>query len=323
MENKGPRLLRDYLQEYQNRMDNTPRIESGAPESDELSCETCGGLGQYMAVTKEAIPGFSFPEQHLVPCSNCEKGQAIQRELLDKRLARTKLPERYANASLYTWGNPTHPSREGKVQAYYACVEFMLGRKHHVSAHAVAKRVLDFYEDKEKTEKIQAGLNRLNTILRAFDSVRNGLVLWGDYGVGKTWLAAAAMNDLSKQGEYVLYMRMSQLLQTLRDTWKGEEKTGDLLRHYSTVPVLFIDDMSDNSSDDKPLPPHQQDFAAAIMRNRMGDMLPTLVTANWEQDMFRHKWGDVCAEVMFEGLHWIKVGGAKLRDITTEMDVEL
>lgn len=321
MNDKKPTSLREELIRVQQQLDNTPRIEGDEQETP--PCETCGGLGQFHALLKEAVPGVSFPEYRLIPCSNCEKGQKLSRELLDKRLSRTKLPERYADAGLNKWGNPAHNSREGKVQAFFSCREFVDDERHYVSSHAIASRILKFYEGKKPNDMVLSALRKLETKLQSPDSVRNGLVLWGDYGVGKTWLAAAAMNDLSKIGEYVLYMRMSQLLQTLRDSWKTEEKTGDLLSHYSTVPILFIDDMSDNSSDDKPLAPHQQDFAAAIMRNRMGDMLPTIVTTNWEQTAFEHKWGSVCAEVMFEGLHWIKVSGAKLRDVTAELDVEL
>jgi DNA replication protein DnaC len=321
-----PKSLAEKLAEYKAKMDATPRIEEDESSHEASSCETCGGLGQFWMLVKEGVPGVSFPEQRLKPCPDCEKGQSLIRELLDKRLARTKLPERYAEASLKAWGSPIHVSREGKVQAYFACREFVRTHHHRVSSHAVTERVLKFYakrEERELSKTVLAALPKLQAKLQSPDSIRNGLVLWGDYGVGKTWLAAAAMNDLAKEGEYVLYMRMSQLLQTLRDSWKSDEKTGDLLNHYSSVPILFIDDMSDNSADDSPLPAHQQDFASAIMRNRMGDMLPTIVTTNWEQSLFEHKWGSVCSEVMFEGLHWIKVGGAKLRDVMTEMDVEL
>lgn len=323
MDEKPIISLAENLKRIQQRIDEAPRIGGDDEIFTIPSCKTCAGLGQFQALLREGIPGERFPEYRSIPCPDCDKGRDLQRILLDKRLSRTKLPERYANASLKKWGNPAHGSREGKVQAFFSCYEFVNSKRHMVSAHAVAELILGFYADKNPAGKTLDALQKLEAKLQLPDNIRNGLVLWGDYGVGKTWLAAAAMNDLAKAGEYVLYMRMSQLLQTLRDTWKGEERTGDLLSHYSTVPVLFIDDMSDNSSGDTPLPPHQQDFAAAIMRNRMGDMLPTIVTTNWEQDAFAHKWGNVCAEVMFEGLHWIKVGGAKLRDVTTELDVDL
>ncbi|MEL6524391.1 MAG: hypothetical protein AAFQ07_01660, partial [Chloroflexota bacterium] len=90
------------------------------------------------------------------------------------------------------------------------------------------------------------------------------------------------------------------------------------IRQYTTIPILFIDDMSDNSPHDRPLSPHQQDFAAQIMRERMGDERPTIVTTNWEPNIFTKKWGQVCADVMLESLHWLEVSGEKLRDTKTK-----
>ena len=129
-------------------------------------------------------------------------------------------------------------------------------------------------------------------------------------------MAAATLNALAQSKQYALYMRMSQLMRTLRDSWRGEESTGKLLQNYCEVPIHFIDDMSDSSQDELPLPAYQQDYAAAIMRSRMGDRLPTLVTSNWDPDRFAAKWGRVCAEVMLEGLHWIEVGGERLRNVS-------
>jgi DNA replication protein DnaC len=111
----------------------------------------------------------------------------------------------------------------------------------------------------------------VETVLVVPDNCRAGLMLWGDYGVGKTWLAAATRNAFAQEREYVLYLRMSQLMQALRDSWKGDERTGQLLEYYCPVPMLFIDDMSDRSHDVLPLPAYQQDYAAAIMRARMVD----------------------------------------------------
>ena len=82
--------------------------------------------------------------------------------------------------------------------------------------------------------------------------------------------------------QYVLYLRMAPLLQSLRDTWKGDAQISALHDHYCSVPILFIDDMSDSSQDNVPLPAYQQNYAVAIMGARMGDMRPTIVTSNWD-----------------------------------------
>jgi DNA replication protein DnaC len=114
--------------------------------------------------------------------------------------------------------------------------------------------------------------------------------------------------------QYGLYMRMSELMQSLRDSWKGDEKTSDLLDRYCKAPILFIDDMS-SSSDNSPQPEYQQEYATAIMRSRMGDEQPTIVTSNWGPDRFASKRGRVSTEVMLADLIWIEMKG-RMRDVS-------
>jgi len=290
------------------RIHETERIEPD--EHIVLStCATCGGIGTIAVEEEAGIPGEAFPKRKFVPCPDCEQGQQRQQEIWDGRMKRTKLPERYIDASFRTWGNPKSDTMKGKVQAYLAAREFAQHAQHHLSTHVVARRIQKLFENYPPW---------VADILKAPDDIRTGLVLYGKRGVGKTWIAAAAMNHIAEQGEYVLYMRMSQLIQTLRDTWKSDEQTGKLLEHYCEVPVLFIDDMSDNTDPDEPLSPHMQDFAATIMRARMGNFLPTIITTNWEPTVFVNKWGGICADVVLEGCHWIPVEGLNLRNISTQ-----
>jgi hypothetical protein len=228
----------------------------------------------------------------------------------ERRMSRTELPRKYAAADLNLWGNPKHESRRGKVKAYLSCRAMLDDPQHHVSAQRVARYHQKLF-GKSSPEWVQKTLNER-------DDSRCGLVLWGDYGVGKTWLAAATMNALAQLNSYVLYVRMTELLQSLRDTWRGDEKTSELLQKYAKAQVLFIDDMSDSSQDDVPLPAYQQDYAAQIMRERMGNMMPTIVTTNWGRETFEAKWGSVCTEVMRDGLHWIQMSG-RMRDVSNTL----
>ena len=62
------------------------------------------------------------------------------------------------------------------------------------------------------------------------------------------------MNALAQLNNYVLYVRMTDLLQSLRDSWRGDEKTSELLRKYAEAKLLFVDDMSDSSRDKTAIP---------------------------------------------------------------------
>lgn len=303
MANK-PMSLEEVMQNVMERINETAPL----PEDNILNqpvCQTCNGIGSIMEVLEAGIPGVSAPKQRLIPCPDCEKGHQRQRQILDNRLQRTRLPHDYETASFEDWGNVHDKALQGKVQSYLAAIEFATHPAHRVSSHAVARRILHHFNDVPKW---------VRAMLEVPDDARFGLVFYGDYGVGKTWIAAAAMNHMAEHGEYVLYMRMSRLVDTLRDTWKSDEQTGKLLSHYCDVPTLFIDDMSNNSREDDPLPAHMQDFAATIIRERLDNHRPTLITTNWGPNLFSAKWGRQCAEVAIAKCHWIEVAGAKLRD---------
>jgi hypothetical protein len=305
MKAKNPISLREHLQTWPLEIDSAS--EESEEETPTPPCERCKGLGVLKEVLEAGELGVKAERSRIISCLYCQKGHLREREIQDRRLSRTELPSKYAAADLNRWGDPQHESRKGKVKAYLACRAMLEDPKHLVSSQRVAKYHLRLFGKNSPSWVHQD--------LAAADQSRCGIVLWGDYGVGKTWLAAATMNALAQLNSYVLYMRMTDLLQSLRDSWRGDEKTGELLQKYAMAQVLFIDDMSDSSQDSHPLPAYQQDYAAAIMRERMGNMRPTIVTTNWNWETFSTKWGRVCAEVMREDLNWIEMTG-RMRDLS-------
>jgi hypothetical protein len=303
MDAKKPIFLRDYLNKQTIQIDDEAENE---PEAEAI-CPACNNQGMLLEELEAGVLGEKAPIYRTIACPYCEKGQECTRRIWENRLKDSQLPDTYAQADLKSWGDPKHPSRLGKAKAYLACCAMFEHPKHHLSSHAVADKALRLYQDKSP-DWVAKTLNERDRDLF-------GLMLWGDYGVGKTWLAAATLNDLIAIKQFGLYMRMSELMQSLRDSWKGDEKTSDLLERYCKAPILFIDDMSNGSEDNTPLPEYQQEYAAAIMRSRMGNELPTLVTSNWDRDRFASKWGRVCTEVMLEKLGWIQMKG-RMRDVS-------
>jgi hypothetical protein len=308
MKAKKPILLNEYLQNL--RIEADASSDENALDDPEPDCEACRNLGVLKDVLEAGILGVKAERSRLISCPYCPKGQRREREIAERRMSRTQLPRKYATADLNHWGDPRHESRQGKVKAYLACRAMLDDPEHQVSSQRLARYYLKLFG--------ASSPDWVHAALAVPDVSRSGVLLWGDYGVGKTWLAAATMNALSQLNSYVFYLRMADLLQTLRDSWRGEEKTSALLQHYADAQVLFIDDMSDSSRDDLPLPAYQQDYAAAIMRERMGHLRPTLVTTNWGWERFEQKWGSVCTEVMREGLHWIQMSG-RMRDVSNSL----
>ncbi|WP_054704653.1 ATP-binding protein [Bacillus sp. JCM 19041] len=71
------------------------------------------------------------------------------------------------------------------------------------------------------------------------------LGLWGTYGNGKSFLAAAVANELTSQGHIVVFQKTTQLLDKLKSTFgqKQASKYDDIIRALVTCDLLILDDI--------------------------------------------------------------------------------
>lgn len=107
---------------------------------------------------------------------------------------------------------------------------------------------------------------------------RKGLYLHGVFGSGKTYLIYALLNELkiNKKVEYEAFY-FPDLLKSLRDDW---DTYSEKLDFYSTVPLLFIDDIgAENVSDWG-----RDEVLGTILQHRMNNQLTTFFTSNLTLD---------------------------------------
>lgn len=149
---------------------------------------------------------------------------------------------------------------------------------------------------------------------------RNWLVLSGPRGVGKTGLAAAAVNALVGMGRPVRYTRTQDALKAIMDRygddWRdrppdddfGDLESGAVLDRIRKAPVLVLDEF-----DVADVKGHKQAVMESIIRYRHGELLPTVLTTNLDQREMEARWGATTVSVILQRSHWCDMGGYPLR----------
>ncbi|MBI5029560.1 MAG: ATP-binding protein [Chloroflexi bacterium] len=105
------------------------------------------------------------------------------------------------------------------------------------------------------------------------------IVFTGDYGCGKTHLAAAIANAIMHRGNSVVFRVVPDLLDHLRATFAPNSTTSydQLFEDTRTAPVLVLDDLGTESAT-----PWAREKLFQIIDYRYVAHLPTIITINRE-----------------------------------------
>lgn len=103
------------------------------------------------------------------------------------------------------------------------------------------------------------------------------LILFGNYGVGKTHLAAAIANEALKRHFRVLFAIVPDLLDHLRSTFgpSSEIEYDDRFETIRDAPLLVLDDLGTESAT-----PWAREKLFQIVNHRYNYALPTVITSN-------------------------------------------
>lgn len=101
------------------------------------------------------------------------------------------------------------------------------------------------------------------------------LVLRGPYGRGKTGLLVAVVRQFVEQGKSALFRTVPDLLGTLRQTYSGDGREGELLRALYAVDVLALDDLGADRATD-----WAQETLFKLLNKRHDEHKRTLISTN-------------------------------------------
>lgn len=83
--------------------------------------------------------------------------------------------------------------------------------------------------------------------LKFVNSPEKGLFLYGQPGVGKTYLMAAITNELTKKGRFVSFVNVPKYLSELKMLFKDGEAFDRKIRSMKQVDILVLDDIGGES----------------------------------------------------------------------------
>lgn len=112
------------------------------------------------------------------------------------------------------------------------------------------------------------------------DNFVPGLYLYGDFGVGKTYLMGALANALSANGISVAMIHWTSMIEQLKASFNrnSDDQSDDILDQAKNVEVLILDDMgTDNLSAWS-----RDSILSVILEYRMQNELTTCFTSNFD-----------------------------------------
>ncbi|MFT9266604.1 AFG1/ZapE family ATPase [Oenococcus sp.] len=133
----------------------------------------------------------------------------------------------------------------------------------------------DFEIDEQRNQALISAINFAETYSKT-KKFHKGIYLWGNFGVGKSYLMSALLNELAMKNIKTAFVNFSALITRLNDLQMLEKQR--LIRRISQAEVLVIDDIGAGD-----LTTWVRDnVLAAILDSRMNDLRPTFFTSNFD-----------------------------------------
>ena len=104
-----------------------------------------------------------------------------------------------------------------------------------------------------------------------------GLLLWGDVGTGKSYIAGCIANALLDKGVPVMMTNFTRLLNKLTDMYSGDRNT--YIDSFNSFPLLIIDDLGVERNSE-----FAREQVFNIIDSRYRSQLPMIMTTNLTVD---------------------------------------
>lgn len=127
--------------------------------------------------------------------------------------------------------------------------------------------------------------NVINQLIKFTDlciksEMKNGLIIFGNIGYEKTYLAACIANKMIEQNKIVLMEKSSSILDRIKESFNKERLSEiEIIELYSNVDMLIIDDFGNEN-----LSKWALEKLYKIISNRYDNELPIVITTRYNKE---------------------------------------
>lgn len=127
---------------------------------------------------------------------------------------------------------------------------------------------------------------------------QGSLFIAGKVGAGKTHLASSIANAFILDEKPVIFGTLINLLGEIKDSYKDDSETeGNIIRRYSSIPLLVIDDLGKEKPSEWTL-----EKLFTIINNRYENNLPVVITTNYNRDQLTERLSNGSNDVIAESI---------------------
>lgn len=176
-----------------------------------------------------------------------------------------------------------YPNKEGnRLRFDYVACKYMKEnldaekRRSHVFEEPMAIRNAKMADIDLKDKKRMEVIKWVQNFFKSYQSNKEikGLYLHGSFGSGKSFILAALLNELAKNGANTVIIYYPEMLRRLKESFYDD--FGILMHEIKTSDVLLIDDIGAESVS----PWSRDEILGTILQYRMDSHLPTFFTSN-------------------------------------------
>lgn len=140
-----------------------------------------------------------------------------------------------------------------------------------------------------------------------------GLLLYGPPGSGKTMLGSLVLKAYAAKGYSICFTSFIELLDGKKSSWSNKEEKDWFARQVTHTDILMIDDPGKEFKTDGRGADFINTLLQEVVRYRVSNDLPTIITSNLDPSRFRDSYGSDVGSLLTESTQTQSVLGADVR----------